>query len=361
MWWHRTVTRGKVWWRRFSQRPGIDHLLRAGRRFSDRQGNQFAAAITYFSFLSLVPILMVSFAIAGFVLTNRPDLLDELKDQVASLIPAEQMGSIIDRAVSQRFAVGIVGLLVALYSGLNWMGNVRDAVRAQWRPQWKRSKEARGNFLLAYLWDLISLVGLAIAVVATFALTAVGTAAQDLVVSWLGIDEIGFLRSALRIGPFVVAILANMLIFAWMYTILPVKGNRADRRTLFIGALSMAIAFEILKAALTLLVTDTNPTAQVFGAVIGLLLFFNLVGRAFLMIAAWIATGVEGPDAGAPTADAAAGRAGTPSDAKDLPEVTTVVLRSPPRRRRMRRVALGIAAGLAWLLSRRSRRTRPRR
>lgn len=48
--------------------PVIAHLLRAAERFNDRLGNQFGAAITYFSFLSMIPILMVSFAAAGFVL-----------------------------------------------------------------------------------------------------------------------------------------------------------------------------------------------------------------------------------------------------------------------------------------------------
>lgn len=40
--------------------PVIAHLLRAAERFNDRLGNQFGAAITYFSFLSMIPILMVS-------------------------------------------------------------------------------------------------------------------------------------------------------------------------------------------------------------------------------------------------------------------------------------------------------------
>ena len=50
--------------------PVIAHLLRAAERFNDRLGNQFGAAITYFSFLSMIPILMVSFAAAGFVLAG---------------------------------------------------------------------------------------------------------------------------------------------------------------------------------------------------------------------------------------------------------------------------------------------------
>ena len=52
-----TTTAEKV-----QRQPVIAHLIRATERFNDRLGNQFGAAITYFSFLSMIPILMVSFA-----------------------------------------------------------------------------------------------------------------------------------------------------------------------------------------------------------------------------------------------------------------------------------------------------------
>ncbi len=62
--------------------PVIAHLLRAAERFNDRLGNQFGAAITYFSFLSMIPILMVSFAAAGFVLAWHPTLLQDIFDKI---------------------------------------------------------------------------------------------------------------------------------------------------------------------------------------------------------------------------------------------------------------------------------------
>lgn len=46
--------RGHRVWRR----PGVRHLVEGLGRYNDRMGTQFAGAITYFSFLALVPILM---------------------------------------------------------------------------------------------------------------------------------------------------------------------------------------------------------------------------------------------------------------------------------------------------------------
>jgi membrane protein len=43
----------------------VDHLVRAGARYTQRRGNDYAAAVTYFSVLSLVPVTMVAFAAAS--------------------------------------------------------------------------------------------------------------------------------------------------------------------------------------------------------------------------------------------------------------------------------------------------------
>ena len=89
--------------------PVIAHLLRAAERFNDRLGNQFGAAITYFSFLSMIPILMVSFAAAGFVLAWHPTLLQDIFDKILQNVSdptlAATLKNTINTAVQQRTAV----------------------------------------------------------------------------------------------------------------------------------------------------------------------------------------------------------------------------------------------------------------
>ena len=53
-------------------RPWLDHLVRAAGRFQEQKGDYYAAGITYFSVLALIPIMMVAFAVAGFVLAGHP-------------------------------------------------------------------------------------------------------------------------------------------------------------------------------------------------------------------------------------------------------------------------------------------------
>ena len=53
----------------------IDHLVRAATQYAERHGDQYAAAITYFSVVSLVPMVMIAFAVAGYVLLGDPGRL----------------------------------------------------------------------------------------------------------------------------------------------------------------------------------------------------------------------------------------------------------------------------------------------
>ena len=293
-------------WGQISAWPFTSHILRALARFTDRLGVQFAGAITYFSLLSLVPILMVAFSIAGFVLADRPDLIAELKHQVTDLIPgtdlANQVGALIDQAVSARFTVGIIGLVIALYSGMGWMGNVRKALRAIWWPIWRGSEDIKDNIFLTYLKNLGLLAGLGLAVALSFVVTTIGSTTQGALLRWLGLDDSTWIGPVVRVVTLAIATFANLLIFLWCYARLPPKEYRAPIRPLLIGSVVAAFVFEALKSLLSLLIRGVSgsATAAVFGSTIGLMFFFNIVAQVFLMVGAWIATDVHTPGGTAP-------------------------------------------------------------
>ncbi|MDT3409850.1 UNVERIFIED_ORG: hypothetical protein QE398_000219 [Atlantibacter sp. SORGH_AS 304] len=107
--------------KKIQRKPLVAHLIRATERFNDRMGNQFGAAITYFSFLSMIPIMMVSFATAGFILASHPTLLQDIFNKILQSVSDPTMASTLKNtlhiAVEQRTTVGIVGFAIALYSG----------------------------------------------------------------------------------------------------------------------------------------------------------------------------------------------------------------------------------------------------
>src|SRR5699024_8630472 len=78
--------------------PWFDHLMRAANRYMTERGDHYAAAITYFTVLSLFPLLMVAFSAAGFVLAGDADLMAELKSQITDAVPGD-MGDTIGELV----------------------------------------------------------------------------------------------------------------------------------------------------------------------------------------------------------------------------------------------------------------------
>ncbi len=201
------------------------------------------------------------------------------------------IGKVIESAINARFTVGLVGLVIALYSGIGWMGNVRSAIQAQWRPDFDEDQEVRqDSFIKNLLRNLGSLAGLGLAIVVSLALSAAGAWASTSVLKWLGLDDIAILKPVFTIVPILIAMAADVLIFMWVYTILPPRHQKGTRRALVRGSIMAAVGFEIFKFALTYLLpkVTSSATGQIFGSIIGLLFFFNITATMVLIVAAWI-------------------------------------------------------------------------
>jgi membrane protein len=285
---------------RYRQRhPWLDHLFRAGRSYSDHHGDHYAAAITFFSVLSLVPMLMIAFAAAGFVLASNPQLLRHLQDQVQAAAPAglgAMLNQIIDGAIASRQGVGIIGLLGALYSGLGWISNLREALTAQWRATSGDQPPQSGSFLRTKVGDLLSLLGLGLALVLSFAVTGVGTAFTNAVLDATGLGQIPGARLVLTALAVVASITGMWLVFLWVIARLP-RQPVPLRRALRVAWFG-AIGFEILKQAFAIYLDSVtaSPTGKLFGPVIGLMVFAYFVSRFLLFLTAWAAVVRQVPD-----------------------------------------------------------------
>jgi membrane protein len=282
--------------KQLEQRPWIAHIIRAVERYTSRLGSQFAAATTYFSVLALVPILMVAFSVTGFVLTVvQPGLLDDVADAVADAlggVNAETRQKIVDLvndALSQFWAIGIVGLVVALYTGAKWMGHLKNAVRTQWRPGFDLRPE-KINIVIKVFGNLVLLFGLLIGMAVMFGLTSLSTSLANTVVGWLGLSDQPWIAPLLRVTSVVISIGAGWLIFMYLYIVLP--ETREPWPVVRRGALLGSIALVALQFVASYLISAFrgNPAAVIFGPVIVLMLFFNIFAQLVLFVAAWIGT-----------------------------------------------------------------------
>ncbi|MCP2318941.1 membrane protein [Nocardia amikacinitolerans] len=278
--------------RRVQARPWLDHLIRAGGRYQRQRGDYFAAGITYFTVLSLFPLLMVAFAAAGFVLAGNPELFQELQDKVVETIPGElgtQLNELIDQAVRSRGTVGVLGLLAGLYTGLGWMANLRAALTEQWEQ-----KHEDDNWIRTKISDLGALIGLGLAFVVSLGLSAL--ASSNLGAQLLeryGLADLPGARVLLTLLSILFALLASWAVFAWIIARLPREPVTVASAAK--AALIAAVAFEIFKfvASIYLQIVLRSPAGAAFGSIIGLMVFSYITYRIILFATAWAATASE--------------------------------------------------------------------
>ena len=296
--------------------PWLDHLVRAGARFTDHHGTHYAAAITYFSILSLVPLLMIAFAVAAYVLFFNPSYLDQIRASISETLPpnlVQVVNPIIDQAIGSRTAVGIVGMLGALYSGIGWMSILREALSEQWAQAPEPPALPK-----RLLFDLLALLGLGVALVGSFAITGLASGFAGDLLNLVGLGDQTWALVLLRLFGIVLGLTANFLVFLWVIARLP--RQHTPLRSAVKAAVLGAIGFEILKQVMTYYLSSvtTSPSGAAFGPILGLLVFVNFASQFVLFVTAWAAT-APGVEKEAPAA--------VPAPAVIRPEV---VVRSGP-------------------------------
>ncbi|MDT4959025.1 MAG: rane protein [Pseudonocardiales bacterium] len=270
------------------RRPGLQHIVDAWKLLQDNNGNQYAAAITYFSFLALFPLILLAVAITGFVLHANPAAQQSLFDNITSNVPGElgtTLKTSINTAIKARTSVGIVGLVGVLLTGLGWIGNLRAAIDAVWgrRP-------SQRNFFLSKLMNLLVLAGLGLGILLSLGLTVVGTSLTDQLLRAVNLDGVAGVHYLVKILGIALAVAGDMLIFWWL--LVRLSDMAVPRKVGLQGALLAAVGFEVLKivGTFTIAKTTQSPTAGPFAGVLAVLIWIQLVARFLLFCAAWMAT-----------------------------------------------------------------------
>jgi membrane protein len=276
-----------------SRHAWLDHLVRAGQRYTETHGSHYAAAITYFSVLALVPLLMIAFASVALVLLSKPDLLAQLKGEIGKALPAgldQTLTPVIDQAMTSAATVGVFGLLFALVSGLGWMSNFRDALSVQWG----HGQNPPTSYLRHLGVDLASLIGLGLAIVLSFGLTAIaGGGFAGRILGYLGLGSAGWAGWLLELLALVLGLVSSWLVFLWVFARLP--REPVSWRSAIRAAIGAAVGLEVIKRVMVVyLATVTQtPAGAAFGPILGLLIFIFTVSQFVLFLTAWAATARE--------------------------------------------------------------------
>lgn len=257
-------------------------------------GNLSAAGMSFQSFFAVFAAVWVGFSISGLYLNEHPDIKNAVIKFINLQIPnfISATGAIHpDALTNTTFGwTGGIALLALAYTAINWIQYTRVAMHHMFglpRPSL--------NFVLLKLWDLLLALIYGTVVFLAATLLVVATTFFTDTVKWLGLGE--YLYDWAAIGVRAVAILVVLAVD----TVLPalmirlLSGVAIPFRYLWRGALLGGIALGLMKLAGSALLAGAskNPLFATFAIFIGILIWFNLMCRIYLLTAQWIATGMR--------------------------------------------------------------------
>lgn len=279
---------GDEWLALKEGRPGVTHLVRGHQHYKENHGDHLAAAITYFSFLAIFPLILLGASVGGFILASQPHLTDQLYTNIHKNVPGDfgtTLVNAVQSAIANRASVGVVAIAGLLLTGLGWIANLRTAIDTVWGlPEVKR------NFLKKKLSDGLVLVGLAVGIGLSLGLTAFGTAAAGTLLRWANLDDVTGAGTVTAVLGIALGLAGDMIVFGWMLIRLPdvhVSRQNAIRTTLL-----AAVGFEVLKVIGTFYIARViqSPALAAIAPVVGILVWIDLVSRFMLFCVAWSAT-----------------------------------------------------------------------
>jgi len=267
----------------------LDHLVRTVQHYGAVNGNAQAGAVTYFGFLSFFPILALAFFVVGQV-SKVYDAKDQLVEAIDSFLPGivgDDPGEIPLSTFEQNAAaIGLIGLVGLLYSGLGWLSGMRDALEVVFGMP----KREQSGFLVGKLRDLVSLVVIGLVLLLSVSLSGALSGFSQQILELLGLDDTPVTGAVLWLVVHGLGIAATTLLFLAMFKLL--VDPHVPRRALLAGAVLGGVGFEVLKALSVFLIASTKdqPAFQAFGIALILLVWINYFSRVVVLSASWAYT-----------------------------------------------------------------------
>ncbi|MFI1284859.1 YihY/virulence factor BrkB family protein [Streptomyces sp. NPDC020858] len=286
------------------------HAWRSYERLDRVHWTRLAAAITFISFLALFPLITVAAAVGAALLSEEQ--LDRLEKNLSEQVPGISDQLDIDGLVANAGTVGLVAGALLLFTGIGWVGAMRDCLRAVW----DKDDEDDGNPFVRKGKDGLVLLGLGGVALASAVASILGSSAVGKSADWLGIPREGAGGALLRSLAFLVGVVAAFLLLLYLLTLLP--GVEPPRGRLIQAALIGAAGFELLKLLLSGYMREVAAKSMygAFGVPIALLLWINFTAKLLLYISSWTATRDDGEGEGG---GAENGENGAPGDGAHEP------------------------------------------
>ena len=265
----------------------------AWQRYGSANGDLLAAGVAYFAFFSIFPALALAFAIFGFVLQDRPDLIATIADSLNQALPgmvktADNPDGIISLSAPASLTLtvtGIIAFVTLLLAGLGWVGSLRTGIRTVFGL-----KASDGNAVTTKLRDLGVLTVLGVLIAVSAILTSAIGGLAGTIADWLGLPGGAVLVALVGL---LAGILFDTLIMVVLLRLL--TGAPLPWRNVRQGALLGGAVIAVLKLFGGFLISHAtgNPLLSAVAIPVGLLFWLNLMSRVVLLASSWAADDVD--------------------------------------------------------------------
>ena len=174
------IARAKAWLARLRERFGwLDHAIRAYQHFTTVKGNRLAAAVTYFGFLSLFPLLAIAVRGVRHRAREQPGCratgLRCHWRSAAGFVGGEDAPINPETLKDAATAAGVIGAVLCCSPAPAW--SMRFAKRC---VVWSKG-DVKVNFVLRKLADVLLLLVVGVIIIASVAVSSVTTSFANVV------------------------------------------------------------------------------------------------------------------------------------------------------------------------------------
>lgn len=234
-------------------------------KYFDDQGAYLAAIITYYAFIAIFPLLLISSSVLGFILQDNEDLRDRLLNSALSQFPI--VGEALGRpgGVTGSTSAIVIGSIAALYGSMGLGQASQNAANVAWSVP----RNSRAN---PFLMRLRSIIFLAIGGLGILLVAIITSLLNNTDQIGVGISEEANLL--IRIAGFMLSI----VIFGGLFRL--VSAGRGSWRSVLPGAITTAVLWQLLQVGgqsyVQGVLNQTNEINSTFALVLGLLAFIFL-------------------------------------------------------------------------------------
>jgi membrane protein len=256
-------------------------LIEVYHDWSDDKASRLAAALAFYTILSLAPILIIVIEIAGFAF-GEPAVREEIAYAMQSLVGKDGASAI--KMVMEHAALPghstlaeILGLIILLFGAAEVFIQLKDSLNDIWDvlPRFEGGILAT---IREYFFSLSMVVGIGFLLLVSLVVDASLSAFGTLVSTFLPENEI-FLRAVNFLASFVVI----TFLFALIYKVVP--DARVAWSDVWIGAAFTTLLFIIGKSLIGLYLgySDEGAAYGAAGSVVILMLWLYYSAQIFLM------------------------------------------------------------------------------